>query len=662
MEHHHQYQVHEDIKEKFQSELPVREDEEYYFDKEKVPENYFLPPNQKPLTLQSVLRPSANNKPVGHMRPPFRRPAPPEIKLRRPPPPMYQKHNNGYPLSMPNHHNKQELQKKPPVKFNQNRPPPNMNRPPHNMDRLAPPAQRPPPTPPQMAPISVHHMSKPPYKSTIKLMPKPNNSFIQMQTNVMDKPTNQQINSINQPNYSLIPQTLNLGQTDIIANHVVKSQITLPGGSDSIAQHSITQSYLNRPGQIILGKPMDNPMPLDQQMIPTKQYILQTPSTPTAVHYQSTPSNIDNEKQSQNEIKSSDFIGESTDGKLIQPAVNTGFKPDSIVVESGFKPIIREPLMAGVDRIADEYEKTGGNNRREDTDVVEDYDGTPQLLVNNHAYPSETLTETFEPMFIPSPKDYLLTKEVFPTNHAKEDRPHPIYMKTDTTLFSQKPSEKNKPADLVMESDRVSPHYLPPDPKLPKEHSQKLSNSETFTTYDGKTVSAETLTSVVDNKTTKLFSSKLPANTEQLLRTPQFGPFKGNFPPPVEKHISEDPNLPEKDSKTTLLSPVDTKNDNDTEISDLKPESSANVPSISTTEDYDNFDEYETEEDEDQKTRVRRATKATSFEQGEIQAVPTNGHSKPVNQVEFEIGTSSASSIRLLWLTHILLMLCVKLL
>lgn len=490
---------------------------------------------------------------------------------------------------------------------------------------------------------------------------------------------------------SVPSQTLNLGQTDIIANQVVKSQIMLPpGGNDAVAQQSNVQTFYNKPGQIILGKPMDNPMPLDQQMIPSKQLGMRSSPTPTPF-YQSTPIiNLqhENEQQSQNEIKSSDFIGESADKSTIPPAVNTGFKPDSIVVESGFKPIIREPLMAGEDRIA-EYE--GNANRREDADIDEDYEVSLPYIEPNHLYPpSDKLTETFEPMFIPSPPDHLLptndrTKEVFPTNHAKEDRPHPVYLKNVTklsnvskltTLFSKKNMEKEVPGDLMMESDRISPHYLPPDPKVPKEHSQKLStsNDQTFTTYDGKTVSAATLTSVPNGPKapSKLFSAKLPANFEQLLKSPQFGPFKGEIPPPVAAHINKDVPEPNKvkeiDTRTTHLKLVNIKKPEDLQADGSeKIEVTAIIPEFEDDVDHEYEDEDEEEiEDEDDKVRQRRDTKTTQFEMGEIEEVQTNGHSMPKNQVEFENekhAAASASSLRLYWMTHLLLLaLSIKLL
>lgn len=648
-----QYQVHEEVKEMFVPEQPIREDEEYIVETGKVPETYFLPPNQKPLTLQSVLRPNGPKQNGQHMRPPFRRPAPPEIKMRRPPQPMFQK-VNGYPLPMPNGHGPHAMQKKP-QKYPSNRLPPNMNRP---ISGNVPPMKSMPSLYPKPLFNQIQHRQP----------PKPNGP---MQSIVLGKPVN--INTqIPLPTQS---QMLSLGQTDIIANQVVKSQITLPGSIDAIAQHSSPQTY--QTGQIILGKPMEHPMPLDQQMIQTKPQTIRTPPTPPPHYFHSTTHRIklSHHHHAQNEIKSSDFIGEFSDSSSVLPALNTGFKPDSIVVESGFKPIIREPLMAVEDRIA-EYEGNPNSNRREDTDVEEDYEESPQVI--NHAYPSEKMTETFEPMFIPSPEDHLLptndrTKEVFPKNHAKEDRPHPVYVKTESelnALFSKKNMNKNVP-DMVMESDKVSPHYLPPDPKFPKEHSQKLSSEQTFTTYDGKTVSAATLTSVPDvNKpTSKIFSSKLPANTELLLKSPQFGPFKGEIPPPVSAHIAKDSELklPDINSKTTKLELVNLHRTDKVNVDDLKADESEKHEISVKPDDIDegNEEEYEDDDDDEEsqdesqnlKKRNKRESKAAQFEKGEVEQVHTNGHSLTRNQIDFEEKVTNSAYIQRLSVIPIVLLL-----
>lgn len=634
-----QYQVHEDVKE-FVPEQPIREGDEYIFDTGKLPESFLLPPNQKPQTLQNVLRPNSP-KPLGNIRPSFRRPVPPEIKIRRPFP--GHKGNNPYPLPMPNQYlpHPHGMSKKP-NKYHNNRPSPNMNRPQQN----------------NVTPMkAIMHQSKPiynqgPTKHVQKVPSTP------VQPIIVGKPGH----NIVLPSQS---QTLSLGHTDIIANQVVKSQITLPGTNDAIAQQSIPQIFFSKPGQIILGKPMDHPLPLDQQLPQNKlqSHSVSIPSTliPDIIYHSSTSRPKVNENMHiniQSDIRSSDFMGQSTDSSTFSPAINTGFKPDSIVIESGFKPIIREPLMAEEDKIA-EYD--GNNaNRREDTDIEEEYEEGPQYINGiNHAYPSDKITETFEPMFIPSPPDHLLssndrTKEIFPSNHAKEDRPHPVYVKTENelnALFGKKNMEREAPSDMVMESDKVSPQYLPPVTKLSKEHLQKLSSDQTFTTYDGKTISAATLTSVPEVKSTKIFSSKLPAHTELLLKTPQFGPFKGEIPPVVAEHVQTDmPNPSNK--RTTHLKLINTLHKLEPPIiDDLTAEGSEKKEEKAeenSEDDSEEDEEYEEDglEDEHSKRR-KRDTKAALFEANKDNDGTTEISRKEndsINHVDFE-QVASASKI-----------------
>ncbi|XP_038219634.1 protein Skeletor, isoforms D/E-like [Zerene cesonia] len=656
-----QYQVYEDVKESFVPEHPIRGDE-YVIDSGKVPNSFMLPPSQKPQTLHAVMRPNSPNKPPGNLRPPFKRPTPPEIKLRRPYP-AYQKSNTGYPLSMPHPHINHGMPKK------QNKYSNNQYRPPMNGNR---PAQLPPNIPPMKAMPPLHGPPKNIFHQLSKNVPKAANNV--GQPIILGKPGP----GVSFPTQS---QTLSLGHTDLIANQVVKSQITLPGPNDAVAQQSAPQQYFSKPGQIILGKPMDNPLPLEQHIPQMKPHIVQASNDIPEYHsLPTTQVKIAEQPQAQNEIKSSDFIGQSADPSNFPPAVNTGFKPDSIVIESGFKPIIREPLMASEDKIA-EYE---GNtaNRREDTDVEEDYEEAPQYINTNHAYPSDKITESFEPMFIPSPPDHLLsnkdkTKEVFPRNHAKEDRPHPVYVKTESelnALFSKKNMERDVPSDLEMESNRPRPSYLPPDPKLPKEHSQKLSFSDqTFTTYDGKTVSAATLTSVpeIAKMNTKLFSAKLPANSELILKTPQFGPFMGEIPPQVMEHLKKDNNGASpsfKESKTTHLKLVNPLNRYDELETDLKAEGSEMQETVDKNSnpaknEDDDLEDYEDLDTAEHQHRRKRDTKAAQFERGEVEEqrpiTEYGGDNNKIHQMDYDYQLVKASASKAIesWAVQIILLM-----
>ncbi|XP_059218559.1 protein Skeletor, isoforms D/E-like [Stomoxys calcitrans] len=83
----------------------------------------------------------------------------------------------------------------------------------------------------------------------------------------------------------------------------------------------------------------------------------------------------------------------------MKPAINEGFKPDTVVVENGFKPILRldgpMPPPEVVEQMA---------NRREDPGLeIDEAMESDTLFLTAHV--QQTQTQNFEPMFIPSPPD-----------------------------------------------------------------------------------------------------------------------------------------------------------------------------------------------------------------------------------------------------------------
>ncbi|KAK3915806.1 Protein Skeletor, isoforms D/E [Frankliniella fusca] len=96
-------------------------------------------------------------------------------------------------------------------------------------------------------------------------------------------------------------------------------------------------------------------------------------------------------------------------------AVNTGFNPSSVVVEGGFKPILQRRQDEAEDRMAfveggddgdDFMEGSVVEMERRSSDVaVEDEDFVDDDGVQEQPLQQERRTETFEPMFIPSPPD-----------------------------------------------------------------------------------------------------------------------------------------------------------------------------------------------------------------------------------------------------------------
>lgn len=200
---------------------------------------------------------------------------------------------------------------------------------------------------------------------------------------------------------------------------------------------------------------------------------------------------------------------------------NTGFKAESIIVESGFRPIFNHEDVFSPDNTnegSDEQVNTSKISRRSDNDFYEDdeeeeYDDDDE---HENQFHQSDLPQSFEPVFVPSPADSV-----------------PV----------------NKDSDLMAEaSERQSVFYLPPnevkrsavlDPldqinlkdPLPSENYQKISQ-----------------------KTKKFIQDN-----------PQFRPFKGELPFILGNH--EGPSystvIKEKSSSpiSTRLSAVKTNND-----------------------------------------------------------------------------------------------------
>lgn len=199
---------------------------------------------------------------------------------------------------------------------------------------------------------------------------------------------------------------------------------------------------------------------------------------------------------------------------LHQPSVqhNTGFQPDSVIVEGGFRPIVKRRMDD------DAYNASGNdnNNRRRDDNVsdIDDNGEGDALFVNQDAE-----NKHFEPMFIPSPLDSINTSN-------------------SKLLVNEKLMDNMDVEDgddkMMMAGERVDTYYyLPPDNrKIPGQVYPEGS----VVTYDGKAVLDYSLVNPLPpplpSKNNFLFSSGHLSKTEQLIRnTPQFGPFHGEFPP-----------------------------------------------------------------------------------------------------------------------------------
>ncbi|XP_043600970.1 protein Skeletor, isoforms B/C isoform X2 [Bombus pyrosoma] len=197
----------------------------------------------------------------------------------------------------------------------------------------------------------------------------------------------------------------------------------------------------------------------------------------------------------------------------IKPARNTGFNPDSIVIESGFKPIIRN-----IEKVTDVAQKRVSEKVEQEEDVR-----LRETLNHNHK-----AVDNFEPVFIPSPP--------VPTVATVKKS------KKKSTNAKPRPSDAN---DMEMAADRMNAYYLPP---LPGQFSNNpppspSPSSEVLITFDGKMLKDSSLVRSISG-IGEHSKSKLPSDV--LSRTPQFGRFKGELPPPIPGEVRSDHSQLEK--------------------------------------------------------------------------------------------------------------------
>lgn len=201
------------------------------------------------------------------------------------------------------------------------------------------------------------------------------------------------------------------------------------------------------------------------------------------------------------------------------PAHNTGFKPDSVIVEGGFRPIVqRRNDDADIDLMPT-------NRRRDDniSDIDEAMEGDA-LFINQNVD-----NQAFEPMFIPSPPDSV---------NSSHKRRMPDLINGD--LHDMEVEEGDD--KLAMAGERVDAYYLPPDTR---KKPSKIYPEGSVVTYDGKAVLDMSLVNLPPPppppKGKITYSAGHLSRSEQLVRnSPQFGPFTGEMPPPIPEFVGAD--------------------------------------------------------------------------------------------------------------------------
>lgn len=201
---------------------------------------------------------------------------------------------------------------------------------------------------------------------------------------------------------------------------------------------------------------------------------------------------------------------------MIPSTPNEGFKPDSVVVESGFMPIMKrtDPINSDsgssqLDMHDNEYDDYPESKQRRSDKISDDDD-------DDETEQPELLIKTFEPMFIPSPLDS--------TNMPG--------LKTPTKRLSGdlQYMEVEEGEDKMAMGTENKKYYLPPD-NINNSKTTKL--HPTIVAYDGRAVVDKSLDSEPDFPPPKRSGSIMSdiSSTEQLLHLPQFGPFRGEIPP-----------------------------------------------------------------------------------------------------------------------------------
>lgn len=203
---------------------------------------------------------------------------------------------------------------------------------------------------------------------------------------------------------------------------------------------------------------------------------------------------------------------DSSSWKLLKPARNTGFNPDSIVIESGFKPIIRNVI----DRAPDVAQKRLSIATESWQDGVFRKNGDYRTI------------DEFSPVFVPS---------LPVTIDGGRKR------KKKTSPTRSPPPRFDDLDDMEMAADlRLDTYYLPPIGRTRPEQLPSLSSSGVLITYDGKKLRDSTglARSISDAE----HRSKGRLTSDILSSMPQFGKFQGELPPLIPGEMRANSSIP----------------------------------------------------------------------------------------------------------------------
>lgn len=289
------------------------------------------------------------------------------------------------------------------------------------------------------------------------------------------------------------------------------------------------------------------PPPVQNQMISI--VVTESSKTNEVKNVEISPQQASTEREPEIQTAPSTSIMDITP-LFIRPAYNTGFKPGSVKIESGFKPIISKEFQDRMDNDEPdiEYESEMG--------VVN--------VDNSGQYEFKPI-QSFEPMFVPSPTDKTIKeKRVKVHKRILKKRYYPY---TKIVLKHPRSLPDNIEEPIAEAAERVETYYLPPsdNKNKPIDIIRKPSNIDIETpdfsnidsppdvvvAYDGKKVSGQSLTAKITDHSI-ILDQRLSKATQYIKTMPQVGKFKGELPPLNPAFI--DKNAPQLQSKSGVLS------------------------------------------------------------------------------------------------------------
>lgn len=200
-------------------------------------------------------------------------------------------------------------------------------------------------------------------------------------------------------------------------------------------------------------------------------------------------------------------------------AVNTGFHPESVVIEGGFKPILsKEPIKRNDDE---------GPELKYESEI-----GVIDMKEKN---------DTFTSVAKKSPMKA----------EKRRATKNPVIV-----MFKHGRNEGGSDEIAEAAAERVESYYLPPSNQKPRTNDRPKQPSNidippgTVVTYDGKKVSGSSLT-IKPHDTTTVLEARSSKAYEYIRARPQYVPFKGELPPLDTKYLLE--NAPQLQPRNTVI-------------------------------------------------------------------------------------------------------------